>query len=373
MQIGSRHVGPAHRPYVIAEIGVNHDGDVNRALRLIERAAGTGADAVKLQLFDTDRLLSRAARLARYQHDAGEADPRDMLRRLQLDIADMARLVDLAHRCALHAIVTVFSLELVPDAETLPWDAYKTASPDLVNRPLLDRLVATGRPLIVSTGAADAEEVREAISWLSPAHARLALLQCVAAYPTPSESAALGAMVALRRMFAGPIGYSDHTPDIDTGALAVRLHASVLEKHLTHDRAAQGPDHGASLEPDDLADYIRRARDAWANRAHAAPPLCDYDCRRIGPLAKTVLPIEQDVRRVSRQSLTTTRALEAGDVITPSDLTVKRPGTGIEPSRFARVIGRTVARHVDADTPITWHDLAGAEGIATRQARTPAA
>ena len=364
MHIGARDIGPASPPYVIAEIGVNHDGDPDRALRLVDHAADAGADAVKLQHFEAARLLSRAARLAAYQKAAGERDPVDMLARLELPLDAMAGVVNHAHARGLHAIVTVFSVELVRDAATLPWDAYKTASPDLVNRPLLEALRRTGRPLIVSTGAATAEEVERALGWLDVARDRLALLQCVSCYPTPTELASIGGVVALRRLHDGPIGYSDHTPDEDTGELAVRLHASLLEKHLTHDRAAPGPDHAASLEPEQLGRYVARCRRAWVERSSLADPLSDHQCRRIGTLDKRVLPIEADVRATSRQSLTTTRPLEAGETLRREDLTVKRPGTGIEPWQLDRAIGRTIARHVDADTPLRWDDLAGHDGLA---------
>lgn len=368
MRIGKRHVGSDHPPYVIAEVGVNHDGNEDLAKRLIDRAASAGVDAVKFQCFEPHLLLSRNAGLASYQRRAGEADPIDMLARLRMPIEAMGRLVDRAHECGLHAIVTVFSAELIDDVEQLPWDAYKTASPDLINKPLLDALCRTERPLIVSTGASTIDEVHDALDWLHAARTRLALLHCVSAYPTPTEYSSLGGIVALRRAFDGPIGYSDHTMDTDTGELAVRLHASVLEKHITHDQQAQGPDHGASLECEQMAWYTARARQAWTNRTHLSPALTEFDCRRIGPLDKDVLDIERDVRRNSRQSLVTRRTLEAGEVITRADLTVKRPGTGIEPAKLSRVIGRTVSRHVDADTPLSWNDLAGTEGLVTTAA-----
>jgi sialic acid synthase SpsE len=369
MRIGTRDIGPAHPPYIIAELGVNHDGDDDTALHLVDHAAAAGADAVKLQLFEPSLLLSSVARLAGYQKRTGEMSPFEMLERLKLGAERMAPLIERAHDCNMHAIVTVFSVDHVDDAAGLPFDAFKTASPDVINKPLLDALGATRRPLIVSTGAAEAHEVAAAVDWLEPHHDRLALLHCVSCYPTPTEWASLGAIVALRRLFHGPIGYSDHTCDLDTGELAVRLHASILEKHLTHDRRAKGPDHLTSLTPDEFAEYVALARRAWDDRAHRLGPCSDFECdHRIGSLEKRVLPIEQDVRVASRQSVTTTRVLEAGDVITPADLTIKRPGTGIEPSRLQRVIGRTVSRHVDADAPLAWDDLAGAEGHGTSSA-----
>lgn len=346
MRIGSRDIGPGHPPYIIAELGVNHDGSVDRALELTRAAPAAGADAIKLQLFETDRLMSKAAKLAAYQKAAGETDPVAMLRRLELSIDDMAPVVALAHELGLHAIVTVFSVELVAKAETLPWDAYKTASPDIVHKPLLDALAATGRPLIVSTGASTIDEVRATLDWLRTVRTRLALLQCVSCYPTPIEHAELGGIPALAAVFDGPVGYSDHTDGLPTGLDAVRAGACILEKHFTHDRSAPGPDHAASLEPEGFREYAHLARSPVQARTQAPPAL------------KRVLTIEQDVRTVSRQSITTRRALRRGRTLTLEDLTFKRPGTGLLPFRLDEALGRTLARDVEADVPLTSEDLA---------------
>lgn len=351
MRIGDTEIGPGHPVYVIAEIGVNHDGEVGRALGLVDGAAEAGADAIKMQYFEADRLMSRAAKLAAYQKAAGEQDPVEMLRRLELTLDDMARVVDRAHELGIHAIVSIFSVEHVEPVARLPWDAFKSASSDLINRPLLDAMAATGRPLIVSTGASTMPEVLRAAEWLTPDHDRLAVLQCVSAYPTPPEHAALSGIGAIaRELSATPIviGYSDHTESIDTGAAGVRHGAAVLEKHFTYSRAASGPDHRASLEPPALAAYATQAREASGRGAPDSDPTS----------MKAVLEIERDVRLASRQSLVTTRALSPGQAVSRDDLTIKRPGTGIPPFRLNDVIGRRVARPVEADMPLTDADLA---------------
>ncbi len=357
MRIGTHQIGAGQEPYVIAEIGVNHDGSVERALELTDAAADAGADAIKLQLFEADRLMSAAAKLAAYQRAAGESDPIQMLRRLELSVAHMARIVDRAHARGIHAIVTVFSTELVDAAESLPWDAYKTASPDIVHRPLLERLVATGKPLIISTGASTIDEVTRAIGWMAGRDAsvrgRMAVLQCVSSYPTAIEHAELGGILALGEIFDGPIGYSDHTQGVGTGAIAVGLGARILEKHFTYDTKAPGPDHAASLEPRDFARYVELARDAA--RAAAIDDRAP-EFPGIEPI-KRVIAIEEDVRRVSRQSVVTTRVLPAGHVLSARDLTVKRPGTGVPASDYAVVIGKTLARGVAADVPLTRDDV----------------
>jgi N,N'-diacetyllegionaminate synthase len=339
MQIGDRAIGPGHPVYVIAEIGVNHDGDPDRALELTDAAADAGADAVKLQLFETDRLMSSAAKLAAYQKSAGEQDPISMLRRLELSIDEMAPLVERTHARGMHAIVSVFSVELVDVARALPWDAVKTASPDIINKPLLDALAHTGLPMIVSTGASTLDEVERALRWLTPIHDRLALLQCVSSYPTRPEDASLGGIAALGRIFNGPIGYSDHCTGAHVGGDAVEAGAVVLEKHLTYDTSAPGPDHAASLDAASFHTYVEIAR----SKARTATPHA---------AEKRLLAAEHDVRIVSRQSLTTARPIAAGQTIEAADLTIKRPGTGIEPFRLDAIIGRVTRRALKADLPL---------------------
>ena len=350
VKIGDRHIGTGG-VYVIAELGVNHDGSAARAMELVDAAGGAGADAIKLQYFETDRLMSKSAKLAAYQKAAGETDPIAMLRRLEMPIEVMRPLVERAHALGMHAIVTVFSTELVDRAEELAWDAYKTASPDIVHRPLLDRSARTGKPLIVSTGAATIEEVTRTVGWLREwrAHDRSALLQCVSCYPTEREMAELGGIGALADVFAGPIGYSDHTASVETGAEAVAAGAAILEKHMTYSRAAKGPDHAASLEPGEFARYVAMARGVAGRGPRAGVA---------GDRVKRVLPIEEDVRRVSRQSIVAARSLAPGAVLTAADVTIKRPGTGIPAADYSRVIGRQVARTIEADCVIAWEDLA---------------
>ncbi len=338
--IEDRAIGPGLEPYIIAEIGVNHDGDERCGRELVRMAMHAGADAVKFQLFEADRLLSADSTLARYQEAAGAVDPRELLRALAMSVDSLRPLCREARDCGLQVIVTVFSDTLVTAAESLDVSAYKTASPDIVHRPLLDALVATGRPIVVSTGAASMDEVLRAGSWLRGAS--VAYLQCVSSYPTPEEDASLAGIAALGRATGAVIGYSDHTIAIDTGALAVAAGASILEKHLTHDRNARGPDHSSSLDPQQFAQYVLGAR-----RAH----------RMLGD-GKHVLAAEADVRCVSRQSLVTTRRLASGHALTMDDVTVKRPGIGIAPYRLSETIGRRLKREVGADRVLRDEDFA---------------
>jgi sialic acid synthase SpsE len=286
----------------------------------------------------------------------------------------MAPCVQLAHELGVHAIVSVFSVELVPIAETLPWDAYKTASPDIINKPLLDALAGTGKPLIISTGASTLEEVKRAVEWLKPIHDRMAVLQCVSSYPTAIEDSAMDAMLELGECFPGAVGYSDHTSSEWSGSLATICGAELLEKHFTYDRKARGPDHAASLNSSMMQVYCGSVRDGWPrfrvrnhapticrpNRDEIRAALAESDAPELlrrPAFVKRVLPIEQDVRTVSRQSLTTIRDLPAGHILARADLTIKRPGTGIPPYELDATIGRRLTRAIEADMPLMKGDL----------------
>jgi sialic acid synthase SpsE len=327
---------------VIAEIGVNHDGSVARARELVDAAKAAGADAAKFQMFDARMLMSLDAVLAAYQRERGARDPRELLQGLQLAPAALGELCAHCERVGILPMVTVFSLPLVDEAARQGWRAFKMASPDLVNRPLLEAIASLGRPLVVSTGAATLDEVSQAARWLE-GFDDVAFLQCVSSYPAPEDAAALGAMRAIAIATGRDIGYSDHTPATDTGALAVAAGAVILEKHLTYDRAAAGPDHAASLDPAQFAEYTRLARRA---------------ARMLGGGSKELLEVERDVRAVSRQSLVAARAMPAGHALAATDLEVKRPGTGLPAARFGEVVGRRLARAVEADRVLVEEDLA---------------
>ena len=329
-------------PLVMAEIGVNHDGDASIAERLVQAARDNGAAAVKFQLFRADLLLAREAGLVAYQKDSA-ADAAALLRPLELSVDVMQKLIKHAQAAGLAAVVTPFSIELVPACLDMGVDAIKLASPDLVNRPLLDAAIGTGLPLIVSTGAATVEEVERTVDWLGDAALRTILLHCVSSYPTPPACATLGGITAIRRRFPDmPVGYSDHTIETTTGAYAVCAGACLLEKHLTLDRRRPGPDHAASLEPPELALYARLAHEAWTMR---------------GPLKKQPLAAEMEVRQQTRQSVTPLRSLPAGTVLTRNMLTVKRPGTGIPAAMLGEIIGKHLARTVEANRVLQWEDL----------------
>ena len=355
MRIGDHDIGSSRAPYIIAEIGVNHDGRAARARELIEAAAAAGANAVKFQYFTARHLLSRSAQFAKYQENSGAADPFDMLAALELSESDLRALVTFARQTGLDPIVTIFSLEHVPAIHELPWAAFKIASPDIINRPLIEAVADLGKPLILSTGAANEAEIHQSVEWIKTTD--FALMQCVSAYPTPTHDAHLGGIGALRQIADVPVGYSDHTMDEHMGALAVAAGAALLEKHITYDTVATGPDHAMSLDPSQFARYVSLARSAAAS---------------LGERNKIVHDIEQDVRLVSRQSIVTTRQLPAGHILRREDLTIKRPGIGLAPSQLEDVIGRTIGVSIESDTVLTEDHLSPAAGTKQRKAASHA-
>ena len=340
LNIEGRILGPGQPTFVIAELGVNHDGSAQKAIELVRIASNCGANAVKLQFFRAATLLHGSSTLAAYQKDRGrDTSPVDLLRRYELSADDIRRVVKAIRDLRMVPLATPFSPADLEMVETMRLPAVKIASPDLVNRPLLRRAAETGKPLLVSTGAADMAEVDTTVDWLRAWRSSFALLHCVSAYPVPAASANLSWVTELANRFDVPVGYSDHTADPLSGALAVAAGARVIERHLTYDRGARGPDHASSSDPVHFERYVKLVREA------------DLLC---GGPGKRVLDIEQDVRIVSRQSLVARRTLRVGDVLTEDALTVQRPGTGISASRVADLVGRTAIKPVPAGTMLQW-------------------
>jgi N,N'-diacetyllegionaminate synthase len=347
LHLEGRTVGPGRPTFVIAEIGVNHDGSVQRALELVRIAAICGADAVKVQVFRAAALLHPSCEMAAYQKvKTRDRSPIDMLRKYELSLDEIRKVVALTRELRMVPIATPFSPCDLETVEALRLPAVKIASPDLVNRPLLSAAAKLARPLFVSTGAASLDEVERTARWLGEWKAKFALLHCVSAYPTPREELNLCWIGELASRFDGvPIGYSDHSTEPVAGALAAAAGAAVIEKHLTYSREAKGPDHSASADPQQFERYVRMVREADVLR---------------GKPGKRVLDCEQDVRGVSRQSLVLRRDLKAGDVVHEHDLTVQRPGTGLSAALITSAVGRKAVRALAAGAMLQWDMLSDA-------------
>lgn len=337
VRIAGRDIGPAAACFVIAEAGVNHNGDPALARQLIDAAADAKADAIKFQTFSADRLSTAEAPKAGYQKagDGGESQLA-MLRRLELPEESWR---DLRDHCRMRNILFLSSPfdEIAADfLDGLDIAAFKIPSGEITNPDLLRHVAAKGRPLIVSTGMADLEEVRQAVETIRGAgNAPLALLHCVSAYPAPPSECNLRAMKLLRDAFDLPTGWSDHCLGNEVAFAAVAMGACIVEKHLTLDRELPGPDHAASAEPSDFAALVAGIRTIE---------------NALGNAEKTPAPSERETRDIARKSLVAARNLAEGETLGPRDLASRRPGTGIPPSGAALLIGRKLRVHVKEGT-----------------------
>lgn len=324
---------------VIAEAGVNHNGDLGMARALVDAAADAGADVVKFQTFRADRLATATAAKADYQAaSSGAAESQqDMLRRLELsEEAHRAIRAHCVHR-GVTFFSTAFDLESLDFLAGLGLDRFKIPSGEITNLPYLERTARLGKPVILSTGMATLDEVGAAIAVLETSglpRAALTVLQCTTEYPAPMESVNLRAMVTMRDAFGVAVGYSDHTAGIEAAIAAVALGATVIEKHFTLDRALPGPDHAASLEPAELTAMVAAIRNIEV---------------ALGTGVKQPSAGEIANRAAARKSLVAARAIAAGETFDERNLAVKRPGTGISPMRWHEVVGAVAARDFAAD------------------------
>lgn len=330
----------AQQVKVIAEAGVNHDGDEQLAHELIDIAVEAAADAVKFQTFDPEALTSVHADSTPYQRERdGSADQRSMLRRLMLPADSWERLRHHCDAAGIEFLSTPFDLASARMLVDLGVGALKLSSGELTNTPFLASVADMGVPLLVSTGMGDAAEVAEAVSACAGAPA-LTLLHCVSAYPAPVQEANLRAIPAMAVAHGCPVGWSDHTLGMTTAIAAVALGATVVEKHFTSDPTRPGPDHAASLDPAALAEYVQAVRDCAAS---------------LGDGVKRPMPSEAENAPLVRRSWHATRNLVAGEVVGADDVTALRPALGTSPA--VPVVGMRMAHDVDAGAPIRPADL----------------
>ena len=345
VKIRGRWVGPGHPVYIIAEAGVNHNGDLATACRLVDVAAEAGADAVKFQTFKAENLATLTAPKANYQRST--TDPAEsqlqMLRGLELSAAQFGELRDYCHECDIEFLSTPFDEASADLLEALDVPAYKVPSGEITNLGLLCHIAGKARPLILSTGMATLAEVETALDTASAAgNGEVILLHCVSSYPAPPNEANLRAMQTLTRAFRVPVGFSDHTLGLEVALAAVALGACVVEKHFTLDRTLPGPDHAASLTPLELRQLVAAIRNVEA---------------ALGDGCKRPTPSEADTRMVARKSVTLLADLEEGRVLEPFMLGLRRPGNGIAPAEMGRVVGRRLSTGAMAGTTLTWEML----------------
>jgi len=343
--LAGRAIAPGRPAFVIAEAGVNHNGDPALARALIDAAADSAADAVKFQTFRTSALTSRTAPKAAYQIEAtgaGESQS-EMLMRLELSTETLRALQAHAAARGIVFFSTPFDEASADTLAALGVPMFKIPSGEITNLPLLRHIAAKGKPIILSTGMSTLDEVEQALAAIGDvADVPVAILHCVSAYPAPVGEVNLRAMDALRDRFGRPVGLSDHTLGLEIALAAVARGAAIVEKHLTLDKNLPGPDHRASLEPAEMAALVRGIRNIEA---------------ALGDGVKRPMPSELDTRRVARKSLVAARALRAGEELVKDAVAVKRPGTGISPAELERALGRRVRRDLAADDVIDWTAL----------------
>jgi N,N'-diacetyllegionaminate synthase len=328
------------RVLIIAEAGVNHNGDIKLAKQLIDVAAEAQVDYVKFQTFKAEKLTSKSAVKAQYQMDnaADKTETQyEMLKRLELSEDQHLELMTYCQEKGVTFLSTGFDLESLDDLNRLGIDRFKVPSGELTNLPYLRRIASFGKPVILSTGMADMQEVGEALAVFDAAgidRNQLTVLHCNTEYPTPMEDVNLRAMQTMAEEFGVNVGYSDHTLGIEVPIAAVAMGATVIEKHFTLDRTMEGPDHKASLEPEELKAMVTAIR-------HIEQALGDGIKR---PSAS-----ELKNKVVARKSIVAKIAIKKGEVFSDANLTVKRPGGGLSPMRWDAILGQTATRDYQPD------------------------
>lgn len=327
------------RTFIIAEAGVNHNGSIDIAKKLIDVAAETGADAVKFQTFKAENMVSRFAAKAEYQKKTTDADESqfDMIKRLELNEDAHKELMGYCRDKGIIFLSTPFDLESIDLLNNLGIEIFKIPSGEITNLPYLRKIGRLKKKVILSTGMADLEGIGNAINVLTGYGTRkddITVLHCNTEYPTPFEDVNLVAMLTIRDAFKVKVGYSDHTVGIEISVAAVALGATVIEKHFTLDKNMEGPDHKASLDPDELKAMIRTIRNIE---------------KALGDGVKKPSTSELKNKPVVLKSIVAAKEIKKGETFTEDNITVKRPGTGISPMEWDSVIGNKAVRAFEED------------------------
>jgi N-acetylneuraminate synthase/N,N'-diacetyllegionaminate synthase len=342
IKIDGKTVGKEYPCFIIAEAGVNHNGSLELAKKLIDVAKAAGADAVKFQTFKAENVVIKDAEKAEYQKETtgiGESQY-DMIKKLELTEEDFMELTDYAKEKKILFLSSPFDKESVGLLEEITVPAFKVASGEITNFPLLRYIAKKGKPIILSTGMATLGEVEEALNVIrSEGVEDVILLHCVSNYPARIEDVNLRVMETLTQAFKLPVGFSDHTLGITVPIAAVASGACVIEKHFTLDRNLPGPDHKASLEPNELREMVKSIRDVE---------------KALGDGIKQPTTREEEIKKIARRSIVAKMDISEGAIITEEMLDVKRPGMGIEPKYVDMVVGRKAKENIKRDEIITW-------------------
>jgi len=322
---------------IIAEAGVNHNGSIEIAKKLAKIAKECGADIVKFQTAKLESLVSKYADMAEYQKKniGKKMSQQEMLKTILLSFDEFKELAHYCEQIGIEFLSTPFDLESIDFLDNLGCDVWKIPSGEITNLPYLEKIAKTHKDIILSTGMCEMQEVREAIDILEKNGAgKITLLHCTTEYPTPYGDVNLNAMITLRNEFNFEVGYSDHTKGIEVPIAAVAMGATVIEKHFTLDRNMEGPDHKASLEPNELREMINAIRNIE---------------QALGNGEKKPVASELSNRIVARKSIIASKHIRKGDVFSAENLTTKRPGNGISPMKWYEVIGMAACRDFEED------------------------
>lgn len=328
---------------IIAEAGVNHNGSLELAKQLIDKAVEAGVDIIKFQTFKSEKLVSKAAKQAEYQQkNIGKKDKGQlaMLKKLELSQADHEELISYCNERGIRFFSTAFDMDSIDYLHSLDMGLWKIPSGEITNYPYLRKIAQYKEPVILSTGMCELSDIEAAMKVLLDFGVRkeqITILHCNTEYPTPFADVNLKAMLEIGEKFSVQIGYSDHTKGIEVPIAAVALGATVIEKHFTLDKNMEGPDHKASLEPDELKAMVSAIRNIE---------------QALGSGHKTISESERKNIEIARKSIVAARPIEAGELLTEENLTVKRPGNGISPMRWNEVVGTRAVQSFNEEDPI---------------------
>ncbi len=345
VSLGDRLVGDGQRPFIIAEAGLNHNGSLEMATQLIDRAAEVGCDAIKFQTYKAENRVSGKVKKIRYAETivGTEETLLEMFKRMELSLEDHKHLFDYAKKKGIAIFSTPFDFESVDLLESVGNPYYKLASFDLVNLPLLKYVAKTMKPLILSTGMSNLGQIEEALEAIrSVGNPNVVLLHCVSAYPAAPEDMNLKAIETMKKAFSVPVGLSDHTLGNMVSQVALAVGANVIERHFTLDRTLEGPDHILSSEANEMRELVRCA--SLLNRV-------------MGDGIKKIQPSEYDTINTQRKSLYARVDIRKGDIISRDAIAIKGPGGGLQPVYLEIVEGRPAKREIKAEYPITWEDI----------------
>lgn len=344
-KIGNKIVGDKYSCFIIAEAGVNHNGDINLAKKLVDTAKDAGVDAVKFQTFKSEKLVTGYAQMAKYQKDnIGEEDSQfNMLKKLELTYEDFVELKKYCDEKEIIFMSTPFDVESANFLNSIGMKAFKISSGDLTNIPLLEHVAEFKKPIILSSGMAVLGEIEDAIICLKNKGVEdIAVLHCTSNYPAALETVNLRAMNTIKNSFNIVGGYSDHTKGITIPIASAALGADIIEKHFTLDKNMEGPDHKASLEPVELKEMVKGIRETEIS---------------LGNGIKMFSGSEINTMQVARKSIVASRNIKKGEMIELKDLDYKRPGNGLSPKYYKELIGKKLMKDIEKDEQITFSSI----------------